>query len=63
MAARWAEVLDLPLADDTTVSTDDATIAFRAGRPGEGLDEVAVAAGRSPWSGRRSTCAWRVSFV
>ena len=48
MAARWAEVLDLPLADAMTVATDDATIAFvPAGPRGEGLDEVAVRGGRS----------------
>ena len=45
MAARWAEVLDLPLSDVTTVATDDASIGFQpAGRRAEGLDEVDVVA-------------------
>ena len=65
MAARWAEVLDLPLADDTTVATDDATIAFApAGPRGEGLDEVAFAAADRARAGTTiDLCGVRVSFV
>jgi hypothetical protein len=65
MAARWAEVLDLPLADGTTVATDDATIAFApAGPRGEGLDEVAFAAADRARAGTAiELCGVRVSFV
>jgi hypothetical protein len=39
MAARWAEVLDAPPADDTSVRLDDAVIEFvRAGERGEGVN-------------------------
>ena len=48
MAARWAEVLDLPLADAMTVATDDATIAFApAGPRGRGAGRGGVRGGRS----------------
>ena len=65
MAARWAEVLDLPLSDETTVATDDATIAFTpAGARGDGLDAVAVAAADRARAGTAiDLCGVRVSFV
>jgi len=65
MAARWAEVLDLLLADARTVATDDATICFApAGPRGEGLDEVAVAAADRARAGTAiELCGVRVSFV
>ena len=65
MAARWAEVLDLPLTAATTLATDDATIAFApAGSRGEGLDEVAVAAADRARAGTSiDLCGVRVSFV
>jgi hypothetical protein len=65
MAARWAEVLDLPLADERTVATDDATIAFApAGPRGEGLDAVAFTAADPARVGTTTElCGVRVSFV
>ena len=65
MAARWAEVLDLPLVDDETVATDDASIRFEPARPrGEGLDEITfTAADRTRAGTRVELCGVRVSFA
>jgi hypothetical protein len=65
MAARWAEVLDLTLADDRTVATDDASIRFApAGPRGEGLDEITFAAADPGRAGASvELCGVRVSFA
>jgi hypothetical protein len=45
MAARWAQVLDLPLSNPTTVQTDDAVLRFvEAGDRGEGVDGIELKA-------------------
>jgi Glyoxalase-like domain len=45
MASRWAQVLDLPLTDATTVQTDGADLRFVASGPrGEGVDGIELRA-------------------
>jgi hypothetical protein len=65
MAARWADVLDLPLGDGPTVTTDDAVIRFAGTGPrGEGLDAVdVVAADRAHAGDAVDLCGVRFTFV
>jgi hypothetical protein len=65
MARRWAEVLELPQADDTTIRTDDATLRFApAGGRGEGLAEVeVVAADRARAGDVLDLCGVRFRFA
>ena len=65
MAARWAQVLELPLGSGTTVATDDAVIGFaEAGARGEGLEAVDVVATDRTRAGEAvELCGVRFAFV